>query len=214
MDGNGRWAVSKKLKKKKGHEAGVRSCIKLISSLEKLDFSLKELSFYVFSSENWSRPTTEIKDLFNLIEFFYKEFEEAAIKKNLRIRHFGSRKRLSKKILDIIDNVSKTTSKNNGPFINLFFNYGSRDEIIEAVNSIKSKKFSYNNITKNLYTAKSNDPDLIIRTSGVMRLSNFMLWQSAYSELFFIKKMWPDFNFKDLNKILNEFILRKRNFGS
>ena len=213
MDGNGRWASKNNLKKKEGHKAGVKSCINLIKSINKLDVHINELSFYVFSSENWKRSLTEINNLFNLIEEFYQEFETTAQKQNLKIRHFGSRKKLNKKILNIIDDVTKKTKNNSSTAINLVFNYGGRDEIVSSVKKISSGKINKNNITKNLYTSMSKDPDLIIRTGGELRLSNFMLWQSAYSELFFTKKLWPDFNITDLKKIIINFKKRKRNYG-
>ena len=213
MDGNGRWASKKYLKKKEGHRAGIKSCINLIKSINKLDVHIKELSFYVFSSENWNRSFTEVKNLFNLIEEYYGEFEKTAQNYNLKIRHYGSRKKLSKKILKIIDDVTKKTEKNNSYAINLVFNYGGRDEIVNSVKKIKLGKINNDNIKKNLYTSESKDPDLIIRTGGEYRLSNFMLWQVAYSELYFTKKLWPDFNISDLKKILINFKDRKRNFG-
>ena len=213
MDGNGRWASKHYLKKKEGHRAGIKSCINLIKSISKLDVHIKELSFYVFSSENWSRSLNEIKNLFDLIEEYYQEFEATAQNYDLKIRHYGSRKKLSKKILKIIDNVTKTTKNNSSTAINLVFNYGGRDEIISSIKKIKSGKINKINVTNNLYTSMSKDPDLIIRTGGEYRLSNFMLWQSAYSELYFTKKLWPDFNITDLKKILINFKKRKRNFG-
>ena len=213
MDGNGRWASKNNLKKKEGHKAGVKSCINLIKSINKLDVHINELSFYVFSSENWKRSLTEINNLFNLIEEFYQEFETTAQKQNLKIRHFGSRKKLNKKILNIIDDVTKKTKNNSSTAINLVFNYGGRDEIVSSVKKISSGKINKNNITKNLYTSMSKDPDLIIRTGGELRLSNFMLWQAAYSELYFTKKLWPDFNITDLKKILINFKKRTRNYG-
>ena len=213
MDGNGRWASKNHLKKKEGHRAGIKSCIKLIKSINKLDLHINELSFYVFSSENWNRSLSEIKNLFDLIEEYYQEFEKTAQDYNLKIRHFGSRKKLSKKILKIIDDVTNKTNYNSSTAINLFFNYGGRDEIISSIKKIKSGKINKVNITKNLYTYASKDPDLIIRTGGELRLSNFMLWQSAYSELYFTKKLWPDFNISDLKKIIINFKSRKRNYG-
>ena len=213
MDGNGRWASKKNLKKKEGHKAGIKSCINLIKSISKLDVHINELSFYVFSTENWKRSLSEINNLFNLIEEFYQEFEITAQNYNLKIRHYGSRKKLNKKILNIIDDVTKKTKNNSSTAINLVFNYGGRDEIVSSVKKISIGKINKNNITKNLYTSMSKDPDLIIRTGGEIRLSNFMLWQSAYSELFFTKKLWPDFNITDLKKILINFKKRTRNYG-
>ena len=213
MDGNGRWASKNYLKRKEGHRAGIKSCINLIKSINKLDINVNELSFYVFSSENWSRSLSEIKNLFDLIEEYYQEFEKTAQDYNLKIRHFGSRKKLSKKILKIIDDVTQKTKNNSSTAINLVFNYGGRDEIVSSIKKIKSGKINKINIMKNLYTYASKDPDLIIRTGGELRLSNFMLWQSAYSELYFTKKLWPDFNITDLKKIIVNFKKRKRNFG-
>ena len=213
MDGNGRWASKKKLKKKDGHKAGIKACIKIIKNLNKLDVHINELSFYVFSTENWKRSFTEIKNLFDLIEEYYGEFEKTAKENNLKIRHYGSRKKLNKKILKIIDDVTKSTEKNSSNCINLVFNYGGRDEIVHSMKKLKFKKINKYNLSKNLYTSQSEDPDLIIRTGGEIRLSNFMLWQSAYSELFFTKKLWPDFNIIDLKKTLINYKKRKRNFG-
>ena len=213
MDGNGRWASKNFLKKKEGHRAGIKSCINLIKSIHKLDMYFNELSFFVFSSENWKRSLSEVNNLFDLIEEYYQEFEVTAVSYNLKIRHYGSRKKLNKKILKIIDDVTNKTKNNSSTAINLVFNYGARDEIVSSINKISSGKINKRNITKNLYTSKSKDPDLIIRTGGEMRLSNFMLWQSAYSELYFTKKLWPDFNITDLKKIISNFKKRKRNYG-
>lgn len=213
MDGNGRWASKNNLQKIEGHKAGIKSCINLIKSINKLDVHINELSFYVFSSENWKRSLSEINDLFNLIEEFYQEFEKTAQNYNLKIRHYGSRKKLNKKILRIIDDVTYKTRNNSSTAINLVFNYGGRDEIVSSIKKIRSGKINKNNIIKNLYTSMSKDPDLIIRTGGELRLSNFMLWQSAYSELYFTKKLWPDFNISDLKRIIINFKKRKRNYG-
>jgi len=213
MDGNGRWASKNFLNKKEGHRAGIKSCIKLIKSIDKLDVKINEFSFYVFSSENWQRSLSEVKNLFDLIEEYYQEFEKTAQNYNFKIRHYGSRKKLSKKILKIIDDVTQKTKENRSSTINLVFNYGGRDEIVRSVKKLGLSKINKRNINKNLYTSMSKDPDLIIRTGGEMRLSNFMLWQSAYSELYFTKKLWPDFNVTDLKKIVTNFEKRKRNYG-
>ena len=213
MDGNGRWASKNFLNKKEGHRAGIKSCIKLIKSIDKLDVKINEFSFYVFSSENWQRSLSEVKNLFDLIEEYYQEFEKTAQNYDFKIRHYGSRKKLSKKILKIIDDVTQKTKENRSSTINLVFNYGGRDEIVRSVKKLGLSKINKSNINKNLYTSMSKDPDLIIRTGGEIRLSNFMLWQSAYSELFFTKKLWPDFNITDLKKILINFKKRTRNYG-
>ena len=213
MDGNGRWAIKKKVKKSKGHESGVRNCIKICENLNKLDFKINEISFYVFSTENWNRSVIEVRSLFALIEDFYKSFADTAMQKNIVIRHYGSREKLSKKMLKIIDDVVNKTKNNNGIYVNLLFNYGSRKEIEDAAKKIKfSKKKSFN-FKDYLYLPNSNDPDLIIRTGGEMRLSNFMLWQSAYAELYFTKTLWPDFKIASLNKVLHNYSKRKRKLG-
>ena len=211
MDGNGRWAKKNYLKKKEGHKAGIKACIKLLNKVNNLDTQINELSFYVFSSENWKRSFIEVNDLFKLIENYYQEFEMTASDKDIRIRHYGSRKKLSKKILKIIDDVENKTKKNKSQYVNLLFNYGGRDEIINSIKNLKN--INATNLSKNLYTSSSKDPDLIIRTGGEFRLSNFMLWQSAYSELYFTKKLWPDFNISDLKKILINYKKRNRRFG-
>ena len=136
MDGNGRWAKKHNKSKKKGHEAGIKNCISICKNLKKINCRISEISFYVFSTENWKRNPNEVKNLFNLIEDFYKKFSKTANENNLRIRHYGSRKKLSKKILKIIDRVVLQTKDNTGTYVNLLFNYGSRDEINDAINSI------------------------------------------------------------------------------
>ena len=213
MDGNGRWARKNKISKKKGHEQGVRNCIKICENLKKLDFRVNEISFYVFSTENWKRSPSEVSNLFNIIESFYDSFKSSANKNNISIRHYGSKKKLSSKIKKIIDDVVLSTKKNNGTYVNLLFNYGSRQEIEDAIKKIQSEKKKKFNFRNYLYIPESNDPDLIIRTGGEIRLSNFMLWQSAYSELFFIKTLWPDFKITSLNKILHSYVRRNRKLG-
>ncbi len=213
MDGNGRWARKNKISKKKGHEQGVRNCIKICENLKKLDFRVNEISFYVFSTENWKRSPSEVSNLFKIIESFYDSFKSSANKNNISIRHYGSKKRLSSKIKKIIDDVVLSTKKNNGTYVNLLFNYGSRQEIEDAIKKIQSEKKKKFNFRDYLYIPESNDPDLIIRTGGEIRLSNFMLWQSAYSELYFTKTLWPDFKINSLNKILHSYLKRNRKLG-
>ena len=213
MDGNGRWAKKKNLAKKVGHEYGIKNCISICDDLKKLNYKIKELSFYVFSTENWERSPSEVKNLFDLIETYYKDFKNKADSNNLKIRHYGSRKKLSKKLLNIIDDVSDKTKKNNGTVINLLFNYGSRQEINDAVTKIKGTQNLTRDFKKYLYVPESYDPDLIIRTGGEQRLSNFMLWQSAYAELYFTKILWPDFKIKNLNLAIDNYMKRKRKLG-
>ena len=213
MDGNGRWANKNKISKKKGHEQGVRNCIKICENLKKLDFKINEISFYVFSTENWNRSSLEVSNLFKIIESFYDSFKTSANNNNISIRHYGSKQRLTSKIKKIIDDVVQSTKKNNGTYVNLLFNYGSRQEIEDAIKKIQSEKKKKFNFRDYLYVPESKDPDLIIRTGGEIRLSNFMLWQSAYSELYFTKILWPDFKITSLNKILHSYMERNRKLG-
>ncbi len=213
MDGNGRWAVKNNLKRKEGHKHGIHNCINLCKNLKKLDFNLNEISFYVFSTENWKRSVLEVRNLFLLIEEFYHSFKMSANNNNIRVRHYGSRDKLSKNIKSIIDDVVQGTKKNNGIKVNLLFNYGSRKEIEDAVKKIVNENKKKFNLRDYLYMPESNDPDLIIRTGGELRLSNFMLWQSAYSELYFTKVLWPDFKISVLNRILHSYFKRRRKHG-
>ena len=213
MDGNGRWAKKNNLQKKTGHKYGIKNCISLCQSLRGLDYKINEISFYVFSSENWRRNPSEIKNLFNLITEFYRDFSSTANDNNLKIRHYGSRKKLSKKLLNIIDEVTSITKDNKGTIVNLLFNYGSRQEMNDAVDKMKKLKNPSKNLRDYFYIPESKDPDFIIRTGGQIRLSNFMLWQSAYAELYFTKVLWPDFKISNLNKALDQLMKRKRNYG-
>ena len=213
MDGNGRWAKKNNHQKKTGHKYGIQNCISLCKSLRDLDYKLNEISFFVFSSENWKRNPSEIKNLFNLIAEFYRDFSSTANDNNLKIRHYGSRKKLSKKLLSIIDEVTSITKDNKGTIVNLLFNYGSRQEINDAVDKIKKLRNPSKNLRDYFYIPESKDPDFIIRTGGELRLSNFMLWQSAYAELYFTKVLWPDFKISNLNRALDQLMKRKRNYG-
>ena len=213
MDGNGRWAQNNDVPKKKGHEAGVKNCIYICKNLNKIKYKIGEISFYVFSTENWRRNPKEIKNLFDLISEFYLQFQTIANENKLSIKHCGSRKRLSRKIVKIIDEVTFKTKSNRGTKINLMFNYGSRQELHDAIEKIIDSTNKKINIRDNLYLSNSKDPDLIIRTGGEQRLSNFMLWQSAYSELYFTKILWPNFKIKHLTKAIQTFFIRNRKYG-
>ena len=217
MDGNGRWSLKRKVSKKIGHEQGVKNCINICKNLDKIDYRIVEISFYVFSTENWSRSKSEINNLFRLIDDYYSKFRDVANENNLIIRHYGSKRRLSKKLINIIDEVTIRTHKNTGTFINLMFNYGSRQELVNAFKKIsinKKRIITEKLISNNLYTKNIPDPEILIRTGNTNRLSNFLLWQINYTEIFFVKKLWPDFNKNDFNKILNKFNQIKRNFGA
>ncbi len=213
MDGNGRGASKKGLKRVDGHKAGIKNCINIIKNLEQLDYKIKNITFYVFSTENWKRPIREINNLFKLIEYYYINFKDLANEENLKINHLGSKRNLSSKLNLIIKDVVEITKNNSGTCINLAFNYGGRTEIIDAVNKTSSKFISIQSLTKNLYISNLPDPDLIIRTGGEMRLSNFLLWQSAYAELYFTKILWPNFKIKSLNKIISIYFNRIRKYG-
>ena len=213
MDGNGRWAKKNNLQKKTGHKYAIQNCISLCQNLRNLDYKLNEISFYVFSAENWRRNPSEIKNLFNLITEFYRDFSLTANDNNLKIRHYGSRKKLSKKLLSIIDEVTAITKDNKGTTVNLLFNYGSRQEINDAVDKIKKLRNPSKNLRDYFYIPESKDPDFIIRTGDELRLSNFMLWQWAYAELYFTKGLWPDFKISNLNRALDQLMKRKRNYG-
>ncbi len=213
MDGNGRWGLKKKKTRNQGHKAGLKTIEKIIT--ESLKKKIKFLTLYAFSTENWKRPKQEVNFLFNLLKNFLIKKTKELNNNGIRFKMIGSKKNLSKKLNKILINSEKITKNNKNLQINLALNYGSKSELINAINLIKRKKinFSTYNLDKNLYTANTPDPDLLIRTGNTKRLSNFMLWQLAYSEIYFEKKLWPDFTVKDYNKILNKFKKTKRNFG-
>jgi len=214
MDGNGRWGIKNKKSRNLGHKAGLVTAEKIIKkSVEK---KIKFLTLYAFSTENWKRPKGEVQFLFNLLEDFLITKTKQLNKQDLKFTVIGSRKNFSKKLLRILSNSEASTKNNKSLQINLALNYGFKNELINAINIMKKKNILFNesNITKNLYTGKVPDPDLLIRTGNTNRLSNFLLWQLAYSEIYFVKKLWPDFLTKDYNKILNNFENLKRNFGA
>ena len=213
MDGNGRWGLKKKKSRNLGHKAGLKTIEKIIT--ETLKKKIKFLTLYAFSTENWKRPKKEVNFLFNLLEVFLTKKTNQLNKNGIKFKMIGSKTNFSKRLNKILINSEKKTINNKNLQINLALNYGSKSELINAINLIKKKKikFSEFSINKNLYTNSIPDPDLLIRTGNTNRLSNFMLWQLAYSEIYFEKKLWPDFTTKDYNKILNKFKRTKRNFG-
>ena len=214
MDGNGRWGLKKKKNRNFGHEAGLKTIDKIIN------FSIKKkiphLTLFVFSTENWKRPKYEIIFLFNLLYKFLSSNLEKIHKKGIKIKFIGNHNKFTKKIKNIIKLTELKTKKNKLINVNLALNYGSKSEITRSIKSIikNKKKISEENIERNLQTYHSLNPNILIRTGGKKRLSNFMLWQLAYAELFFLDKLWPDFNNKDFSKILNTYYNIKRNFGS
>ena len=213
MDGNGRWGKKKRKSRNLGHFAGVNTVKKIVDA--SIKFRIPIVTFYVFSTENWKRPRNEIKYLFSLIESFFKKEISNVIKNKIKIKIIGERKSLPKKLIEILTNAELKTKKNKGILVNLALNYGSKVELLNAFKNLQRKKEIINekNIKKYLQTRNIPDPDLLIRTGNTKRLSNFLLWQLAYSEIFFEKKLWPEFNEKDYNKIINNYKKIKRNFG-
>ena len=213
MDGNGRWGLKYKNSRNAGHKAGLKTVEKIIK--ETLRNNIKFLTLFAFSTENWKRPKKEIDYLFNLLENFLVSRIENLHKQNIRLKILGSKK-FSNKLNKLLDYSEKKTSKNNKLQINLALNYGSKLELINAFKKIKRSKSKINeeNLEKYLQTKHIPDPDILIRTGNTKRLSNFLLWQIAYSEIFFEKKLWPDFNEKDYNRILKNFRKIKRNYGN
>ncbi len=213
MDGNGRWGVKNKNSRNAGHKAGLNTVEKIIK--ETIKNKIKFLTLYAFSTENWKRPQKEIKFLFNLLESFLKDKIDDLNKQKIKLKIIG-KKNFSLKLNNLLKISEKKTSKNKRLQINLALNYGSKSEIINAFKQLEQNKETINekNLNKYLQTKNIPDPDLLIRTGNTKRLSNFLLWQLAYSEIFFEKKLWPDFNEKDYNKIIKKYRSIKRNFGS
>ncbi len=212
MDGNGRWGLKNKNSRNAGHKAGLNTVEKIIKvSLKK---KIRFLTLYAFSTENWKRPKKEINFLFNLLENFLKNRINDLHKQNIKLKIIGE-KNFSTKLNKLLNTSEKKTYRNKKLQINLALNYGSKTELINAFKELQKKKLAINekNLEKFLETENIPNPDLLIRTGNTKRLSNFLLWQIAYSEIFFEKKLWPDFNEKDYNKIINRFKNIKRNFG-
>ena len=212
MDGNGRWGLKYKKSRNAGHKAGLSTVEKIIKATIKQ--KIKFLTLYAFSTENWKRPKKEINFLFNLLENFLKNRIDDLHKQNIKLKIIGV-KRFSNKLNKLLNLSEKKTSKNNKLQINLALNYGSKSELINAFKILKKNKEIINekNLSKYLLTKDIPDPELLIRTGNTRRLSNFLLWQLAYSEIFFEKKLWPEFTEKDYNKIIKRFKNIKRNFG-
>jgi len=212
MDGNGRWGLKKKKSRNHGHLAGVKTVQKIVEASIKLKVPI--ISFFVFSTENWKRPVSEKNYLFSLIKIYFKKEINNINKNNIKILVTGRLKKLPSKISNILKSAVNKTKKNNKLTINLAINYGSKAELIDAIKKINhsSKEITEDNIDKNLYSNLSF-PDILVRTGGKKRLSNFMLWQLAYTEIFFLDKLWPDFTKNDLKKIITKYQITKRNFG-
>jgi undecaprenyl diphosphate synthase len=214
MDGNGRWGIQNKGSRNAGHRAGLDTLESIIE--ETINQRIKYLTLYTFSTENWRRPKKEVSFLFNLLETFLLKKFNKLIKKNIKLKILGNKKKFTVRLQKLLNNSEKKTSKNNNLQINLALNYGSKEELLNAVRNTYLKKLKINekNIEKNLYTKGIPNPDLLIRTGNTKRLSNFLLWQLAYTEIFFEKKLWPAFKKNDYKKILKKFRYLKRNFGS
>ena len=214
MDGNGRWALQKGKSRNYGHQCGLKAIEKIV------DYSIKKkisyLTLFTFSSENWKRPKKEINFLFKLLENYFKKNLLKVIKNGIKVKIIGNKAKLASNLRKIIKLAENKTKKNKKISVQLALNYGSKQEIINSMKIVnkKKQKKTIKNLEKNLYTAGFPNPDILIRTGGQRRLSNFLLWQIAYTEIFFVKKMWPDFSNSDFQKILNKFKKIKRNFGN
>ncbi|MBD1150417.1 di-trans,poly-cis-decaprenylcistransferase [Pelagibacterales bacterium SAG-MED29] len=212
MDGNGRWGKKRNKGRNFGHLNGVKTVKKIVESSIKLKIPV--LTFYVFSTENWKRPQSEINFLFKLIINYFKKELNNVVLNGIKINIIGQINKLPLKIRSTLKEVIKFTKKNKKIIVNLAINYGSKIEIVNAVQKSRKNKVTVNLLNNNLYTNNLPNPDILIRTGGHKRLSNFMLWQLAYAEIYFLDKLWPDFNDKDLKKVINDFKKIKRNFGS
>ena len=210
MDGNGRWGKKRNKGRNFGHLKGVETVKKIVKYSIKLNIPI--VSFYVFSSENWRRPKKEIIFLFKLIQNYFDKEIKSIVNEGIKINILGENKKLPKDIKSTLRKTVNLTSKNKKIIVNLAINYGSKNEILHSLKKIK-KKNNLKNLEKNLYTKNMPNPEILVRTGGHRRLSNFMLWQLAYSELYFLKKLWPDFSPMDLKRIIEKYKKIKRNFG-
>ena len=210
MDGNGRWGLKKNKGRNFGHLKGVETVKKIVKS--SIELNIPIITFYVFSSENWKRPKKEINFLFKLINIYFNQEIRNIISQGIKVNIIGEAKSLSLNLRNLLKKTMLLTKNNKKIIVNLAINYGSKNEILNAIKKTK-KKLSIKNLEKNLYTQNLPNPDILVRTGGHQRLSNFMLWQLAYTELFFFQKLWPDFSKSDLIKVIKKFKEIKRNFG-
>jgi len=220
MDGNGRWAKMRGVAKRQGHEQGVEAVRRTVRAAG--DLGIKHLTLYGFSSENWSRPVEEINDLMGLLRLYIKKDLNELVKNGIHIRIIGERGNLAPDIIKLIEDAESRSSQNDKYYLTIAFNYGARQEIVEAARAIAQKaakgELDPNDVTEDMFadhlqTKGQPDPDLVIRTSGEERLSNFLLWQSAYSEFCFDDVLWPDFDKPHLVKAIRDFAQRDRRFG-
>ena len=210
MDGNGRWGEKKRKSRNYGHLKGVETVKKIVKF--SLKYKIPIITFYVFSSENWKRPKREVNFLLQLINTYFSKEINNIIKQGIKLNIFGELNKLSPKIKRVLKKSIDLTKNNKKIIVNLAINYGSKNEILNALKKVK-EKINVKNFEKNLYTKNMHYPDILVRTGGYKRLSNFMLWQLAYTELFFLKKLWPEFTPRDLLNIISKFKKIKRNFG-
>ena len=213
MDGNGRWALNRRKSRNYGHRQGLKTIEKIV------DYSIKKkisyLTLFTFSSENWDRPKNEVNFLFKLLENYFKRNLLKVIRNGIKVKIIGNKSGLATNLRKIIKLAENKTKKNKKISLQLALNYGSKNEIINSLKNIikKKQKITTKNFEQNLYTSGFPEPNILIRTGGKKRLSNFLLWQIAYTEIFFVNKMWPDFDKNDFQKILNKYKKIKRNFG-
>ena len=214
MDGNGRWGLKKNKNRNYGHNEGLKTVEKIVN--QSIRRNINFLTLFTFSTENWKRPSNEITFLFKLLEKFLITKINKLNDKNICLKFIGNKKKISKSLLSKIYKSELITKKNNKLQINIALDYGSKDEIIHSIKNLKKKNLSITkkNFSDNLYTKNIPDPDILIRTGNTQRLSNFMLWQLAYTEIFFEKKLWPDFSASDFDRILKKFNKINRNFGA
>lgn len=221
MDGNRRWAKSKGMPIALGHKEGAKTLEKIVRYANKI--GIKYITVFAFSTENWKRTQDEVRALMNLLQSYLDDYSKRADSENIKVNILGTREGLSEKMINQIDKCMERTKNNTGIVFNILLNYGGRQDLIQAVKNISSRvkeneinieDITEQTISETLYTKGQPDPDLIIRTSGELRLSGFLTWQSVYSELLFIEKYWPDFNEKDLDEAIDEYQKRKRNFGA
>jgi undecaprenyl diphosphate synthase len=214
MDGNGRWGLKKKKNRNFGHKKGLQVVEKILGHC--IIKKIRYLTLFTFSTENWKRPRHEIEYIFSLLENFLKLKGPEINNQNIRIKFFGERKKLRKSLLSTIINSEKLTKLNTKIQVNIAFNYGSKNEIVNAAKILKKKKLNYSikNLDNHLYTNDIPNPEILIRTGNTKRLSNFMLWQIAYTEIFFEKKLWPDFNINDFNRVIKNYYKINRKFGN
>ena len=213
MDGNGRWGIKYKNSRNAGHKAGLSTVETVIK--ESIKHKIKFLTLFAFSTENWKRPKKEVNYLFNLLENFLTRNIDQLHKQNIKLKIIGNKK-FSKNLNGLLKSAEKKTAQNKKIQLNLALNYGSKLELIHAFKQLKksNKKINEGNIEKYLYTKNIPNPDLLIRTGNTKRLSNFLLWQASYSEIIFVKKLWPDFNSIDYKNIIRKYQNTKRNYGA